>query len=422
MPECKPICGLYYDLKKVPPEKVVAPQYDIVSQEEISYYKSLSPYNAFHLELAENPEKAKLLLDEWKKTGVLIKDAKPALYYYELEFKFSEKLLKRRGFILLVKLHSFEDRQILPHERTFSFVKEERLALLKTAQCYFSQIFGLYEDQGLRTLSLPEERDLVFEVCFNEERHRLYRITNRDFIGFLREHLKGRPIYIADGHHRYQIALTYKAYMEKLFKAKESYDFQYAPFYLTPFEEESLFMLPTHRHYLFPLEESVLNGLKEYAEELRRFKLEEVEAFLEGFAEKNSVFFLFYREQGMVFQIKKEVMAEIERDEPILSRLPLFNFLKLFERVFGQTEEELKAKGKVEFFSNFFVEKLQTMKARESFFVLFPRVSPQVLRDAVSSGRLMPHKSTYFYPKILTGTIFYEAKGTSLPRENEPCS
>jgi uncharacterized protein (DUF1015 family) len=181
-------------------------------------------------------------------------------------------------------------------------------------------------------------------------------------------------------------------------------------------------MLPTHRHYLFPLEESVLNGLKEYAEELRRFKLEEVEALLEGFAEKNSVFFLFYQGQGMVFQIKKEVMAEIERDEPILSRLPLFNFLKLFERVFGQNEEELRAKGKVEFFSNFFIEKLQTMKARESFFVLFPRVSPQVLRDAVSSGRLMPHKSTYFYPKILTGTIFYEAKGTSLPRENEPCS
>jgi uncharacterized protein (DUF1015 family) len=192
------------------------------------------------------------------------------------------------------------------------------------------------------------------------------------------------------------------------------------PFYLTPFEEESLFMLPTHRHYLFPLEGSVLNRLKEYAEELKRFKLEEVEAFLEGFAEKNSVFFLFYQRQGMVFQIKKEVMSEIERDEPILSRLPLFNFLKLFERVFGQTEEELKAKGKVEFFSNS-IEKIKTMKDKKGFFVLFPRVSPQVLRDVVSSGRLMPHKSTYFYPKILTGTIFYEAKGNPLPREDEPC-
>ncbi len=420
MPDCQPICALYYDFKRVTPERVVAPQYDIVSQEEIIYYKNLSPYNAFHLELSDNPEKAKHLIEDWKTQGVLIKDASPAVYYYELEFKFSEKLLKRRGFILLVKLHPFEDEQILPHERTFSFVKEERFSLLKTTQCYFSQIFGLYEDQDLRTLSLPEEKNLVFEVLFNNERHSLYRITNRDFISFLRGHLKDRPIYIADGHHRYQTALAYKGYMERLFGANECYDFQYAPFYLTPFEEKSLFMLPTHRHYLFPFEETMLNRIKDYAEELGIFQLEEVEAFLERFAEKNSVFLLFYEGQGKVFQIKKEVMAKIERGEPILSRLPLFNFLKLFEWIFGQNEEELKAKGKVEFFHNS-IERLKIKKAKGGFFVLFPRVSPQVLRDVVSIGRLMPHKSTYFYPKVLTGTLFYEARGNPLPRENEPC-
>ncbi len=420
MPDCQPICALYYDFKRVAPERVVAPQYDIVSQEEISYYKNLSPFNAFHLELADSPERAKLLLEEWKRQGVLIKEQSPAVYYYELEFKFSERVLKRRGFILLVKLHPFEDGEILPHERTFSFVKEERLTLIKYTQCYFSQIFGLYEDPELKTLSLPEEKELMFEVVFNSERHRLYRILNRDFISFLKEHLRDRRIYIADGHHRYQTALAYKQHMERMFGAKGSYDFQYAPFCLTPFEEESLFMLPTHRHYLFPLEESLLNKLKEHAEVLGNFKLEEVETFLEGFAEKSSVFLLFYEGQGMVFQIKKEVMSEIERDEPILSKLPLFNFLKIFEWVFGQTEEELKAKGEVEFFSNS-IERLKKKNARGGFFVLFPRVLPQVLRDVVSSGRLMPHKSTYFYPKVLTGTIFYEAKGNPLPKEKEPC-
>lgn len=420
MPECQPFCALYYNFKKVDQAKVFAPQYDIVSKEEIFFYKNLSPYNAFHLELAETPELAEHLLEEWKREEILLKDSTPAIYYYELYFTFSERRLKRRGFILLVKLHPYEDGKILPHERTFSFIKEERFSLLKTSQCYFSQIFGLYEDEELRTLNLPVEKELLFDVEFNKERHVVYRVKDRGFIHSIREYLQDKPIYIADGHHRYQTALAYKDHMEKTFEHKEDCDFHYAPFYLTPFEEEGLFMLPTHRHYLFSLEKTMLDSLRKYADELMEFDLTKLEDVLEHYNGKSDVFFLVNQGKGKVFRIKRKVMFEFEKIEPILSRLPLFNFLKLFERVFEQKEEELKAQGMVEFFSNS-LEKLGSKGANQGFFVLLPRVLPTVLKDVVSKGKLMPHKSTYFYPKILTGVLFYEAKGKPIPKEFDLC-
>ncbi len=410
MPECLPFCGWLYNLEKVRPEEVLAPPYDVVSPEEIEFYKRKSPYNIFHLELPENPKKAKELLEKFIKERIFLKNGIPTLYYHELSFEYKGKRYLRRGFILLVKLHSFDEGKIIPHEKIYAKVAEDRLNLLKETKFQFSQIFGLYEDPAFETFkSLPENLDYFLEVTLERETQRLAKIQDESLIKGILSFLNDKKIYIADGHHRYTTALNYKTYMESLYGRDDSRDYNYISMYISPFEDENLLMLPTHRVYKLSDSQGFFERIKEFVEIEKELFPFDWDKEIKNFAGESGLFALVLEEKIYLCRIKNSLFEKLKEKEPELSQLPLWNFLQIFEEVMKIPEEALKAEGKVEFFSQ---EEDVFERTKGGYVgILFPRVSAEILKRIAEKGKIMPHKSTYFYPKILTGLVLAEVSG-----------
>jgi len=409
MPECLPFCGWLYNLSKVNPEEVLAPPYDVVTPEEIELYKNKSPYNIFHLELPESEKSARALLESFIREGIFLQNSSPSLYYHELSFQYQGKSYLRKGLILLVKLHPFEEGKILPHEKVYPKVTENRLELLKATHFQFSQIYGLYEDPELFTLkSLPEEIPFYLEVNHLSETQRLAKIKDRHTIQRIISYLKDQRIYIADGHHRYTTALKYKAHMEGLLGKDERRDYNYISMYLSPFEDENLLMLPTHRVYRLSEVEGFIKKMSDLVN-LKEISLKEGLSRLTERGSKGNSFFLTWRERLWYGELKEAFFKELKEREPELAELPLFNFLKVLEEILGENEESLKEESRVEFLAD--AEEVLRRAGEGHLGVIFPLVSPQVLKKVALKGKVMPHKSTYFYPKILTGLVLAEVSG-----------
>ncbi len=415
MPECLPFCGWLYNLEKVRLSEVLAPPYDVVSPEEITQFKGKSPYNIFHLELAEDFEKARELLQRFIEEKIIIPNGRPTLYYHELAFNYEGRAYLRKGLILLVRLHSFEEGIILPHEKVYPKVTENRLHLLKATGFQFSQIYGLYEDPSLETLKgLSQKAEPFGEVLFEDEVQRLAKIQDSALISKITTFLKDKNLFIADGHHRYTTALKYKAYMESLYGKGKDRDYQYMAMYISPFEDENLLMLPTHRIYKLSLREreSLLKRLKEVGElieETPSSKWRALKEYLYGQADCLAV---FDGETLRVYKIRANFFSELKSKEPDLSALPLYNFLQILESALGIKEATLKEQGKVDFLAR--DEEVFQKTQKEDLGILFPRVSAEILKGIVEKKKLMPHKSTYFHPKILTGFVLNRVNGHSV--------
>lgn len=412
MPECLPFCGWLYNLEKVRLSEVLAPPYDVVSPEEIAHFKGKSPYNIFHLELAEDLERARELLQRFIEEKIILQNGRPTLYYHELAFNYEGKAYLRKGLILLVRLHSFEEGIILPHEKVYPKVTENRLNLLKATGFQFSQIYGLYEDPSLETLkNLSQKAEPFGEVVFEDEIQRLARIQDTGLISKITTFLKDKNLFIADGHHRYTTALKYKAYMESLYGKEKDRDYQYIAMYISPFEDENLLMLPTHRIYkLSPRErESLLKRLKEVAELLEEVPSSEWRPLKEHFYGQGDCFALFDGETLKIYRLRADYFSELKRKEPDLSALPLYNFLQILEAALGTKEATLREQGRVDFLAR--DEEVFQKTQGEDLGILFPRVSAEILKGIVEKKKLMPHKSTYFHPKILTGFVLNRVNG-----------
>ncbi len=415
MPECLPFCAWRYNPLKVRIEEVVAPPYDVVSEDEVEYYKNKSSYNIFHLELSINSKKAKNLLDDWIKNQILIKEKNPSVYFYELDFFHLNQNFSRKGFILLVKLSYFDEGNIFPHEKTYKEVAEKRLELLKETKFQFSQIFALYEDSSLESIeNINKEKNLLYEIKYEKEIHRLYRISEKKFIKDLLSYFKNKKLYIADGHHRYLTALKFKEYMEDFYGKDEFKDYNYVSMYLSPLEDKNLLMLPTYRAYYLENPNEVIKKFYEIAEIIEAFEiknLNEINQNFHHYLQKN-----FFRNwiflkgnQALFFLLKKYIFEKIKEEEPILSEIPLYNFLKVSEEIIKLKEEKLRKENKVKFVSD--VKELLKEVKKGALGIIFPYTSPQILKKVTEAKKLMPHKCTYFYPKILTGLILNEIKG-----------
>lgn len=418
MPECLPFCGWRYNPSKVKIEDVIAPPYDIVSEEEIEYFKNKSSYNIFHLELSENYEKAKELLKNWIENQILIKEQNPSIYFYELDFFHINRNFSRKGFILLVKLSYFEEGNIFPHEKTYKEITEERLELLKKTHFQFSQIFALYEDPLLETIKeVNQKKHLLYEIRYEEEIHKLYKISEKEFIKNLLNFFKNKKFYIADGHHRYLTALKFKEYMENLYGKNEFKDYNYVSMYLSPLEDNNLLMLPTYRAYFLENSNEIMKKFYEIAESIEIYEINnfnKIDQKIQQFSPEN-IFrkWIFLKEnKALIFSLKKDIFEKIKKEEPILSEIPLYNFLKVSGKIIKIEEEKLRKENKVKFISD--INKLLKEVRKGALGIIFPHISPQILKKITEAKKLMPHKCTYFYPKILTGLVLNEIKAEEI--------
>ncbi|MDP6626045.1 MAG: DUF1015 domain-containing protein, partial [Nitrospinota bacterium] len=230
MADITPFKGILYTREKIGNlEKVVAPPYDVISQscQEELYLKS--SYNIVRLILGKTFEndndqnnrytRAVRDLSDWLEKGILHKNGCECVYYYSQEYLSNGEKKKRTGFVSRVKLEEYDKGIIFPHEFTLSKPKEDRLKLTRACRANFSQVFGLFSDSGKTIDNLIEngvERKNLAETKDSEGVvHTFGSISNEDTIKQIVSCMKDKKIYIADGHHRYETALTYRNEMLK---------------------------------------------------------------------------------------------------------------------------------------------------------------------------------------------------------------
>ena len=427
-----PFRGVLYDpavVKDV--SKVVAPPYDIIDAEYQRALHARHPHNIVRLELgqdragdtaAENRySRAASALADWLRSGVLKRDTNPSVYLLMIDYQApssspgGRRTLK--GFLSTVELEEFGTGKIFPHENTRSAAKADRLSLLEACHANFSPIFSLYSDPEGRVLDLLERSvDLNKpRIDFHDDegfRQRLWSISDPRVLEQAGALMKAKPLFIADGHHRYETALRYRELRnasEKTGTAIQPHDAVLMLF--SSLEDPGLTVLPTHRVLTNPLGDTAkVTALLTDAFMIRETPVsgndrEARDRFLHDLRTRGQsqvVFGLALRGAAtyLLLELRPDRYPDpstVERDKLDVSILQQLVITKLCPTAAEQeaivyTKDDDEA-----------LDLVRNGKA-EGALLLNPTKVSEVRAVAASGGR-MPHKSTYFFPKPLTGLV-----------------
>ncbi len=439
MAEISPFRGLYFDSSKVPNlNDVITPPYDVIEPEQQREFFQRSPYNMIHLILGmhssqegdgnDQYNRAGELFKRWLEEGVLKRDPEPAIYSYEIEYKLSPSLSKKRkGFICLLKLEEFASGCVRPHEKTFEATKSERLKLMRCCNANLSQIFALYSDPADVVMHYLEQgREDNPMIDFEDEtgiKHRIWRTTDKNILRKVRSLMKDKSIFIADGHHRYETALNYMRMMREQFPERgDKASFNYVMVYLANLNHSGVSILPTHRmisefegfdfdefiqraaEYFdfeeYPFDDS--NKAKVLEDFIQKLKSYEQEGGTFGFYVRDTKRFILLRgkkELVRSFLEKKNFPeAMLNLDVVILTHLILKHLL-------GISDDFINDEKRMWFEHDVYkaVSLVDSGHYKLAFLINPTRIDQ--VQAVASAGLIMPHKATYFYPKVITGTI-----------------
>lgn len=418
----KPFKGMRYDTSKAGEiSKLCCPPYDIISEKQRIDYINENEYNIIRLELpkdGENPySNASDILNMWREKGILIHEDKPAIYIYEEEFNAYSERKSIKGIIARVKLEEFSKGIILPHEFTLSKAKEDRLNLMKATNCNFSQIYALYMEENHLTLkTIDEYSQCASNLEFTDSddvTHRLWIVTDEEIINKIVDDFAYRRLYIADGHHRYETALNYRNYCRESGISKEGDPQDYQMIYLVDMDHPGLVVFPTHR-LVRDLPNFDKNKMLELCEKYfiitavsdnENMERELAKCYDEG---KNAFGFYCGNGEWYLLALKDtEVMSQFLPNLCTASQRLDVSVLHtlILENIFGIDKENMANQVNLTY-TKFFDEAVSLVDSGEfqCSFVLNPtRVSE--IRNVAAAGEKMPQKSTYFYPKMITGMV-----------------
>lgn len=422
MAEIKPFKGMRYNTflaGKI--GELCCPPYDIISEEERLGYIAENEYNVIRLELPKEGEDvyktAGEVLDMWRNTGVLVHEIKPAVYIYEEEFNAYNKRSSVKGIIVRVKVEEFSKGVILPHEFTLSKAKADRLNLMKATNCNFSQIYALYMDEEHTTLkTIDRLSDRKPDQKFTDSdhvTHKLWIITDEKVIEKLVNDFADRKLYIADGHHRYETALNYRNYCRENGISKEGDPQDYQMMYLVDMQHPGLVVFPTHR-MVRDLEsfdkDEVLKGCEEYFDITKFTSVGNINSELSKQYKQGKKAFGFYCGKGEWYLLVLkdiEVMADVLPDLSEASQQLDVSVLHslILEKTMGIDKENMANQINLTY-TKFFEEAIMKVDKGEfqCSFILNPTRVTEI-RDVAAAGEKMPQKSTYFYPKMITGMV-----------------
>ena len=422
MAEIKPFRGMRYNTflaGKI--GELCCPPYDIISEEERLGYIAENEYNVIRLELPKEGEDvyktAGEVLDMWRNTGVLVHETKPAVYIYEEEFNAYNKRSSVKGIIVRVKVEEFSKGVILPHEFTLSKAKADRFNLMKATNCNFSQIYALYMDEEHTTLkTIDRLSDRKPDQKFTDSdhvTHKLWIITDEKVIEKLVNDFADRKLYIADGHHRYETALNYRNYCRENGISKEGDPQDYQMMYLVDMQHPGLVVFPTHR-MVRDLEsfdkDEVLKGCEEYFDIKKFTSVGNINSELAKQYKQGKKAFGFYCGKGEWYLLVLkdiEVMAKVLPDLSEASQQLDVSVLHslILEKTMGIDKENMANQINLTY-TKFFEEAIMKVDKGEfqCSFILNPTRVTEI-RDVAAAGEKMPQKSTYFYPKMITGMV-----------------
>lgn len=421
MTKIKPFNAVIYNQEKVSGlATVVCPPYDVISPQEQERYHALNPYNLIHILLGkDSPEedkyqRAQNYFREWLKNKILIQDEKPAVYFYGQQYTLKGERKIRFGFIGLLHLGDKGGPAAFCHEHTRVEPKQDRLKLLKRVKANLSPIFVIFADKKRLMqrvlLKYIEGKEAFIDITDTEKiNHKLWRIDSPEILEKIQNQMKNEDIFIADGHHRYEVACAYRDEMKKkMERVTGDEDFNYVMAYFTNLDSRGLTILPIHRlvNAKPPADiDNLLLKMKEY------FNIEEIKDkqkfffLMEAAGRAEHALGMYTGKKYRLLRLKNikllsklagEIPPEIwALDVSILNHIILKNIMCI----------DLNDKANITFSPHpqELIDSVDKNKCAIAFF-LNPVKAEQIIAVALKNEK-MPTKSTYFYPKVLSGLV-----------------
>lgn len=424
-----PFRGIRYNPEKINNlSDVVTPPYDIIDDTAQKIFYARNPYNIIRLELGyqfpgDSEEdnrytRAAANYQKWLQEGVLIRETRETIYLYEQEFFINKIKYQRTGFFARVKLEELSEGKILPHEETLLKPKADRLALMSECAANFSPVFAFYVDPEMvldQEFQKIKEHDPDLALTDDlGEKHHIWTLTDPPLHQKITNTLENQVLYIADGHHRYETALEYYR------RNREKYPgSSYILMYLVNACDPGMVVLPTHRivHSIpdFDLD-SFQNKLEDY------FRVEKINdsqpdnladilkkqqeigrtAFIMGTREP-ALYLLILRDPDKVKELSPgKSPAWCSLDAAVLQVIVFQNLLKL-------SPEKIACQENITYTRDA-EEALNALNEDAQLIFLLNSTKVSQIMAVASAGDKMPQKSTYFYPKLLTGLIINDLK------------
>ena len=414
----RPFCGWHYPAGDV--SNVIAPPYDILDQGQKDALEAKSATNIVTIDLPFMPPKAlgpeevyiaaAKRLVEWQTSGVLVQDEAPAMYCYEQTYTWAGQTYTRRAILAGVFATALGE-DVIPHEHTFDGPKADRLMLTQTTGTQMSPIFGFYDDPqkcyDLLRAAAPAEPTITGEM--DDVKEALWVVTDEAAIATVQAALAETPAYIADGHHRYSTAMNHAKALREAGEIDAEHEANFVMFCLVARDDPGLLVLPTHR---------VLCGLVD------GFSIESLVGKLDGFEVQKlapgadftdaddalsefgpaTIALLIGEDawaltltdpQQMVAAAPDECDAWRELDVAILHTL-------LIEKALGEFQGP---NFDIVYTPDGTIAKTMVTSGQADAALVLQGTPVSAVEAVADAGASMPHKSTYFYPKLATGII-----------------
>ncbi len=441
MPQIAPFAGVRYNTNQITSlSDVIAPPYDVIDPQLQDQLYELHPANVVRIILnraeAGDVEDAKYaraakFFQQWLEEGVLKQDSVPAYYVYNQEFEFAGQSFNRRGFMGRVRLQRFGEGNIYPHEETHPKAKVDRLKLTKACQINCSQIFGLYPDAENEAQSILEEATIGRQPLTATDhlgvKHSMWPVTDAEAIAKVTEILDDKPMFVADGHHRYETACNYRDWLiEQHGPLASDHPANFVMTQLVSMNDPGMIVLPTHRLLRgtpkFTSDDLVNrlsgafrcvkigHGDAAATECWEQMELADRQGLMALYATGDSQWVLCDAQSGAAAKMVE--LAPNQSDDwralgvSLLHRLVIDTLLgsaghpkPTYVHQVEEVVDALRGEG--------------TLSENDSDepFTLAALVMPARVSDveAISLHKeRMPAKSTYFYPKLLSGMVFHK--------------
>jgi uncharacterized protein (DUF1015 family) len=427
-----------YNPQRVPVQQAVTQPYDKITPALQDHYYEASPYNLVRIILGKHLPgdgdadnvytRAAASLQSWRQTGVLRRDAEPSIYRYSQTFRVpggvpgTEARAERQGFIALGRIEQYSAGVVFRHEQTLAKPKADRLDLLRATRAHFGQLFMLYSGAGkvdaLLDSSAAPDKDIDIEVTDEYDVvHRVGKISDRAVIASVQAQMRDRKLIIADGHHRYETALTYRNERRATAETGSGIPAPYDKVMMTfvDMDRPGLVILPTHR---------LVFGLPSFsatlfqAETRKFFNVEEVDAgidaaranvILQQAEHAGTALLAVTAERAFLVHTPKAIGTDLfgklslrqqALDVVQLHKCLLEHVLKISEDAIRNQENVSYCREAAEALSQ-----VQNGKVQAAF--LMNPVRMAQVRDIALAGEVLPQKSTDFYPKLLSGLTIY---------------
>jgi uncharacterized protein (DUF1015 family) len=426
MAEIAPLQPLRYDPQRL--SQVVAPPYDVIDAPLRARLAARDAHNVVHVDLPQGDgdqryDNARTTFQRWQDQGVLVRDAQPAFWRYQQTFDPPEggARITRTGFFALVRALPFEAGQVLPHERTLTGPKLDRQKLSRATGATLSPGFMLYSDPEKR---LDSELDRGEQLAdFETEdgiRHRLSRMADGTAIARLVRALSGEKLLIADGHHRYETAVLLAREIDERIRAEggrpsERGEHLFMPALLVNGDDPGLVVFPTHR-MMHALGGFDFDRLLAAAGEL--FEVERVGADVDRLrlavaaSPRPAIGAVAAGGRAAILGLRPD--ADLAR-HPVLGKRPELVRATavallhdgIIEHLLGVTPEAQAAKTNIKYLQDARAGAAAVERAEGQVLFVVAATPVATIRAVAEAGQVMPQKSTFFHPKVLTGLLFH---------------